>query len=239
MPSHHVLSPRRLLGVSALAVVAAGLVGWAHQPAGPSAPTPEGHVRSADEALSRLLEGNRRYAANQSAHVNQSESRRRELIGGQQPFATIFGCVDSRVPPELIFDRGLGDLFVIRTAGHVLDDAVLGSLEFGVAELRIPLLVVLGHERCGAVKATLDVIDNHATPEAEIGVLVEGIRPALEQARGAAGDLVDNTVRANIALTVNRLRGLEFFEEAIEKGSLKILGARYDLDQGTVEITMP
>src|SRR5437016_3093071 len=115
----------------------------------------EPSVRSSDEALQRLLEGNRRYSENKSLPLNESISRRIEVADHQNPFATIFACVDSRVPPELVFDCGLGDLLVIRTAGQVIDRAVLGSLEFGLLELRIPLLLVLGHERCGAVKATI------------------------------------------------------------------------------------
>ena len=119
------------------------------------------------QALQRLLEGNRRYVANQPI-LDESPRRRSEVAQGQKPVAIIFGCVDSRVPPELIFDQGLGDLFVIRTAGEVLDQAVLGSLEFGVEELHIPLLVVLGHERCGAVKAAIEVLGWHGKAEADI-----------------------------------------------------------------------
>ncbi|CAG1011826.1 Carbonic anhydrase 2 [Anaerolineales bacterium] len=109
-----------------------------------------------EQALQRLLEGNRRFVENKS-QLDGSEKRRREIATGQHPFATILGCVDSRVPPELIFDQGLGELFVIRTAGEVLDQAVLGSIEFGVEELKIPLLMVLGHKNCGAIKATREI----------------------------------------------------------------------------------
>ena len=168
--------------------------------------------------------------------MNESKSRRVELAKGQNPFATIFSCVDSRVPPELVFDRGLGDLFVIRTAGHVIDKAVLGSLEFGVAELKIPLLLVLGHEKCGAVKATVEAVENNATAEAEINWLVDSIRPAVEQAKAQPGDLLDNSVKANVSLTVEHLKQSSILSEAVEKGELKIIGARYDLDTGVVEV---
>jgi carbonic anhydrase len=171
------------------------------------APLPvEAPVQNPQEALERLLAGNQRYAANRSLPVNESSQRRSEVAQGQHPFATIFSCVDSRVPPELVFDRGLGDLFVIRTAGQVIDEAVLGSLEFGVAELQIPLLMVLGHEKCGAVKATLEVVERHAEVQASIGYLVNGIKPAIELTAEELGDALDNAVNANVTLTVKRLQ---------------------------------
>ncbi len=193
-------------------------------------------MTNADEALQKLMEGNERYVANKSTDLNKSQSRRVELANGQSPFATIFSCVNSRVPPELVFDRGLGDLFVIRTAGHVIDHAVLGSLEFGVAELKIPLLMVLGHEKCGAVKATVEAVEHNATAEAEINWLVDGIRPAVEEVKGQSGDLLDNAVKANVSLTVERLKESAILSEALEKSELRIVGGRYDLDTGMVEI---
>lgn len=206
----------------------------------PTAPamTAEAPVANADEALARLLEGNQRYATNKSLAVNESETRRVEVAQGQSPFATIFSCVDSRVPPELVFDRGLGDLFVIRTAGQVLDKAVLGSLEFGVAELHIPLLVVLGHENCGAVHATIDAMEGRIHPEGDIVWLAESIRPAVERVQGQPGDWLDNAVRENVALVVEQLKHSEILATAIENGELKIVGARYDLDSGVVEVTV-
>jgi carbonic anhydrase len=113
---------------------------------------------------------------------------------------------------------------------------VLGSLEFGVAELKIPLLMVLGHEKCGAVKATIEAVENNAVAEAEINWLVDGIRPAVEAAKGQSGDLLDNAVKANIGLTVERLKGSPILSEAIDKGELNVVGGRYDLDTGIVEI---
>ena len=231
MAQSHKLSRRDFLKASSLTTVSIALAACA-----PAQVNVEAPVANADEALQRLLEGNQRYAANRSTDLNESQSRRAELAKGQSPFATIFSCVDSRVPPELIFDRGLGDLFVIRTAGQVIDKAVLGSLEFGVAELKIPLLLVLGHEKCGAVKATIEAVENNAEAEAEINWLVDGIRPAVEAAKEQSGDLLDNAVKANVGLTVERLKGSPILSEAINKGELKIVGARYDLDTGIVEI---
>jgi carbonic anhydrase len=231
MTSPYKLSRRDFLKASGLTAISVTLAACA-----PAQVSTEALVTNADEALQRLLEGNERYVANKSTNLNESQSRRVELAQGQNPFATIFSCVDSRVPPELVFDRGLGDLFVIRTAGQVIDQAVLGSLEFGVAELKIPLLMVLGHEKCGAVKATVEAVESNTTAEAEINWLVDGIRPAVEEAKTQSGDLLDNAVKANIALTVERLKGSAMLSEAVEKGELKIVGARYDLDTGTVEV---
>jgi carbonic anhydrase len=225
-------SRRDFMKVSGMAALGLGLAACAPTVAS----VQEGPVSNADEALQRLADGNKRYAANKSIDLNESASRRVELVKGQNPFATIFCCVDSRVPPELVFDRGLGDLFIVRTAGHVIDNAVLGSLQYGVAELKIPVLMVMGHEKCGAVKATVEAVENNAKAEAEINWLVEGIRPAVEKVHGQAGDELDNAVRANVELTVARLKGAAILGEAVQKGTLKIVGARYDLDTGMVEI---
>ncbi|MGI8785496.1 MAG: carbonic anhydrase [Acidobacteriota bacterium] len=191
------------------------------------------------DSLQRLMEGNRRYAAGRASHPNGTIGRRAELANMQQPFAVVFGCVDSRVPPELILDQGLGDLLVIRSAGEVLDGAVLASLEFGVELLKSPLLVVMGHERCGAVGGTIDVLNRNATLPGQLKLLVEGIRPAVEKARGSAGDLVDQTVRAQVELTVQRLRKSPLLAEHISRGALRIVGIRYDLDTGLIEVTVP
>jgi len=231
MASLYRFSRRDFLKASGLSAVSLALA--ACSPA--QVPT-EGPVSNADEALQRLREGNERYVANKSTDLNESQSRRVELAQGQNPFATIFSCVDSRVPPELVFDRGLGDLFVIRTAGHVIDNAVLGSLEYGVAELKIPLLMVLGHEKCGAVKATVEAVEKNVTAEAEINWLVDGIRPAVEEVKAQPGDLLDNAVKANVMLTVERLKGSAILSEALEKSELRIVGGRYDLDTGMVDI---
>ena len=231
MADPYKLSRRDFLRASGMTAISMAFAACA-----PAQVNTEAPVANADEALQRLLEGNQRYAANKSTDLNESQSRRAEVAGGQSPFATIFSCVNSRVPPELIFDRGLGDLFVIRTAGQVLDNAVLGSLQYGVAELKIPLLVVLGHEKCGAVKATVEAVEHNATAEAEINWLVDGIRPAVEAAKAQSGDLLDNAVKANVSLTVEHLKGSSILSEAVEKGELKIVGARYDLDTGLVEV---
>ena len=189
------------------------------------------------DALERLLEGNRRYVAHQSA-LDGSEHRRMQVAPVQTPFAAILSCVDSRVPPELVFDQGLGDLFVIRTAAQVLDKAVLGSLEFGVAELHIPVIVVLGHQHCGAVKAAIEILDCRGVAEADIEYLVKSLAPAVEQGKRGGGDVWDRAVRAQIELLVARLKRSPILAPAVEAGTLKIVGAWYSLETGLVEITV-
>jgi carbonic anhydrase len=199
----------------------------------------EGPVASAEEALVRLIEGNRRYVSFRSSPINETPSRRMSVSQSQEPFAMIFSCVDSRAPPELVFDRGLGDLLVIRTAGHVVDKAVLGSLEFGVAVLKIPLLVVMGHERCGAVKSSVELVGKGESAPGEINDVVEGIRPAVERFPGAGMEALEQVTRTNTDLTVGRLMEIPIMAEAISSGSLMVVGAYYDLDTGVVDLMRP
>lgn len=186
-----------------------------------------------DAALKKLMSGNQRYIDQKRTFPDQSRSRIVEVAQGQHPFAIVLACSDSRVAPEIIFDRGLGDLFDIRVAGNILDDAVLGSMEYAAAELGVPLLVVLGHERCGAVKAALEgkPVPGH------IGTLVEAIKPALDSTKGQKGDPLDNAVRANVIMNVKKLQSSSpILAEAVKAGKLKVVGARYDLDSGKVDI---
>jgi len=201
----------------------------AHAPAGPGI-TP-------DEALARLLEGNRRYVANKSFCPNESTTTRTKLATGQAPFAIILGCSDSRVPPEVVFDFGLGDLFVIRVAGNIVEDAGVGSIEYAVEHLGTPLIVVLGHERCGAVKATIETLEAGAEAPGHIAELVRKLKPAVEASAKTPGDKVANAVRENVRRMVTELAGLEpFLKEKVEGGKVKVVGAHYDLDSGVVEL---
>ncbi len=156
----------------------------------------------------------------------------RALAAGQHPFAVILGCADSRVPPEIIFDQGLGDLFVIRVAGNILDDAILGSIEYAVEELGTSLVLVLGHERCGAVAATV----KHAEVPGHISTLLSAIQPAVDRAKNESGDLLDNAVRANIRLVVEQLKSSMPVAEFVQDDRLNVVGAQYNLDHGAVEI---
>ena len=191
-----------------------------------------------DRALSLLKEGNRRFIAGEPVRPQLiAAERRAELAKAQRPFCVLVGCSDSRVPPELLFGRGLGELFIVRNAGNVVDLAAMGSIEYGVAVLGAPLVVVLGHERCGAVQAAIDVVEKDAEHPGSIGQMIEPILPAVIRAkRDGDGDLLDRAVRHNIRRVVERLRNTEQMLQApLREGRLKIVGARYGLGDGVVE----
>lgn len=193
------------------------------------------------EALDTLMQGNWRFVDGRLKHEHQDAGRRKDLAqNGQHPFAIIFGCIDSRVPPEVVFDQGLGDLLVIRTAGNVLDNAALGSIEFGVDHLGIPLIMVLGHTACGAVKATVETMHTgHQAPN-QIDMLVRSLRPAVESAHSLYGepDLVNNAVKVHIERTAAALKTSPVLAQALVAGKLRVVGALYDLEIGKVEITL-
>jgi carbonic anhydrase len=192
---------------------------------------------SPDQALAKLKEGNERFVANPAACFEKLAERRREIALGQAPFAAVVACSDSRVPPELLFGRGLGELFVIRVAGNTVDTAGLGSIQYAVEHLGVPLLVVLGHRRCGAVQAAIAVVKDNAIFPGSIGQMVEPIVPAVLRAQGAPGDLQENAVGENVRRTVTRLRTSPepILMEPLHQGRLRILGARYDLDDGRID----
>ena len=199
-------------------------------------PSPEPPVTTAADALNRLMAGNQRYMQGSPIHPNQSAERQAEVAQGQHPWAAILGCIDSRVPPELVFDQGLGDMFVARTAGQVIDDVVLGSLEFAVEE-GVKLLMVLGHQSCGAVKATISTIQNGGHPEGQIATLVQAITPAVLQAESQPGDLLDNSVKANVALEVEYLKSAStIISSAVDQGAIDLVGAEYNLQTGAVSL---
>ena len=187
---------------------------------------------SASEALDRLREGNRRFASDvRSQAPLDTQMRRNELAEGQEPFAIILGCSDSRVPAEIVFDQGLGDLFVVRVAGNVATDTELGSLEYGAEHLHIPLLVVLGHERCGAVTAAIE----GGAAEGHIATLINLLKPAVDKTHGLPGDPVANAVRTNVELVVKQLRSsTPILSELVTHGKLRIVGGVYSLQTGAV-----
>ena len=196
---------------------------------------------TADQVLEALMDGNQRYVAKKTTHPHQNAARIHEIAMGQHPVAIILGCSDSRVPPEVIFDHGLGDLFVIRVAGNVVDDVVLGSIEYAVGEFCVSLVMVLGHERCGAVTAVV----NHLKVPGHISMLAAAIEPAVALAKDSGNDpgndpgndLIDAAVIANIKLSVEQIRMSEpLLAESIKQGKVKIVGARYDLEEGLVKI---
>ena len=196
----------------------------------------------AAEALERLREGNRRFATDASTSASTGfRTRRLETAPNQEPFAVILGCADSRVAPELLFDQGIGDLFIVRVAGNVVGGGgalVKGSIEYGVAELGAPLVMVLGHTECGAVKAAIKHLDDKDPLPGAIGELVNRIRPAVIKAQSMPGDRLDNAIRANVALGVGTLRGLQpILAPAVKRGQVKVVGALYDLRTGGVTLT--
>ncbi len=190
-------------------------------------------MATAHSSLQALKEGNRRYVTGRAQHPRQDAARRQETCPQQRPFAVILGCSDSRVPPELIFDQGIGDLFVIRTAGHVVDRAALGSVEYAMEHLGVPLVVVLGHTHCGAVTAAVHSAPAEDAPH--IGYLVEAILPAVRQTADLPGDPVANAIDTHIRLTVEALVAASpVLAERSRSGALRIVGARYDLESGEV-----
>ena len=198
---------------------------------------------SAREALTRLREGNRRFASNAPASdAFPSRDRRAELAAGQQPIANILGCSDSRVPAELVFDQGLGDLFVIRVAGNIVAPSQVGSVEFAAARFGTRLVVVLGHSQCGAVVATIEELQRPTENQSRnLKAIVDRVRPSVESLlatdlRHDTAALVMHGVRANIRASVNHLRhGSEVLEQLIQADGLRVVGAEYSLETGIVE----
>jgi carbonic anhydrase len=232
----------KILGISGIATATAGLGltknasaatlrsniadTSAHAPSETPSETP-------DTAMTRLMAGNQRFVSGQTQHPQQSLDRVQELAQSQNPFAIVLGCADSRVPGEVIFDQGLGNIFDIRVAGNIVTPEVIGSIEYAVAYLKTPLLVVLGHERCGAVSAA---VQGGEFTEG-ISSLVKAIAPAVARVKGRAGNAVENVVVANIQYQVEKLQqSSPMIQEAVRTGKLKIVGGRYDLDEGTVTL---
>jgi carbonic anhydrase len=195
------------------------------QPIDPSQLTPDG-------ALKLLMEGNKRFTSRRVTSPHRDVTRLKEVAAKQEPFAAILGCADSRVPSEILFDRGFGDLFVCRVAGNIATPEEVGSLEFGTAVLGSKVILVLGHERCGAVSAT---IKGAAVP-GQIGSLLDAIRPALDRAKGQSGDALENATKANVAYQIEKLKSSPVLSERLAAGTLKIVGGYYDLDTGVVSL---
>ncbi len=193
-----------------------------------------------DQALAKLKQGNAAFLAGKSKRSTDSSQRRLEIARGQTPMAVLVGCSDSRVPPELLLGAGLGEQFIVRNAGNTVDTVALGSIEYRGLVLGVPLIVVLGHERCCAVEAAVEVVEKDQTFPNSIGPMIEPIIPAVLTARRTGdlkgGDLVDAAVRANVHRTVQRLRTSEpALINPLQAGKLRVVGGRYDLDEGKVE----
>lgn len=192
------------------------------------------HPVTPDGALARLKAGNAKFAAGRSTKPDLSHQRVAQLAKGQKPIAVIVTCSDSRVAPELVFDMGLGELFVLRDAGNTVDELMEASIEYAVAELGAPLVLVMGHERCGAVKAAVEFSQTHVATPGAIHFATDPILGAVP--KEPVADIVDATVRENVRRVVRQLRAAEpILAKAVAEGRLKILGARYDLDDGRVD----
>jgi carbonic anhydrase len=192
-----------------------------------------GTAMTAEQALNTLMEGNARFVSGNVLHPNQSDEQQAKVVSGQEPFAVVVSCSDSRVPPEILFDQGIGDIFVVRTAGEVMDNATVGSIEYAVEHLHVPLIVVLGHDDCGAVNAAV----NGGTEPGQINYLVNAIKPAVDTAKGMQGDLLSNAINENTKDVVAQLESTQpILHEHVKGGNLLVVPARYHLDTGAVEL---
>jgi carbonic anhydrase len=192
-----------------------------------------------DDAFAMLLAGNHRFVAGTPEHPNQDAARRAKVAPGQTPFAVLFGCSDSRLAAEIIFDRGLGDLFVVRTAGHVLGPEVLGSIEYGVSVLGCPLVVVLGHDSCGAVAAARAAVADGATADGYVRDVIEKVTPSVLAANAAGrtedADFIAEQIRHTVALLLDRSR---IVSEAVDAGRTAVAGLAYRLVDGAAELVI-
>lgn len=188
---------------------------------------------SGNEALEKLLEGNRRFAADEMINPNRSPKRREEIRCGQDPFSIVVTCSDSRIAPVVIFDQGLGDIFVVRVAGNIVDKADAGSIEYAAKHLNVKLVLILGHSNCGAVGAAADCVE----VEGDIGYVVDAIKPAVDRVKGCKENMGDAAARENVAMTVERLRSRHpVFSRLVEHEGLVIAGGFYDLETGLVKV---
>ena len=193
-------------------------------------------VEKGDDSLNRLVDGNKRFVSGDLSKKDLGDSRRQELSKGQHPIAIVLSCSDSRVPPEIVFDQGLGDIFIVRVAGNVVEPTTLGSIEYGAEHLNAPLLVILGHSQCGAVKATLEA---KGKPEGNIGAILKKIIPAVNTAKKAKQGpevTLDLAVKENVKNTYKDVMKSKVIAELVHEGKLKVVGAEYQLSTGKVEM---
>lgn len=230
---------RTMLGLSALTAGAAMVVAASPAAAADSKAAAKPGM-TPDQALAKLIEGNRRFVADQNPAVDISTKRRLEIAKSQSPFAVLVGCADSRVGPEHLFGGGLGELFIVRTAGNYVDDAGYGSIAYAIAALGTPLIVVLGHERCGAVDAATKLVTDNAQLPPSLTRMVQPILPAVVDARATLGtktDLVDHAIHMNVRHVAKALRESSdpILADPIKAGKVRVVGAYYDLDTGAVD----
>jgi carbonic anhydrase len=217
---------------AATALPLGGAPAFAELPTGDPRPT------TGDEALAELLRGNRRYVRGRVENPRRDSVRRVQQAEGQRPYAIILGCADSRVPPEVVFDEGIGDLFVVRVAGNTAaDPLVVGSIQYSVLTFESVLLMVLGHDQCGAVKSAIEVVTKGTELPGDLPDVVAPIVPAVESVRGVPEDeLLDAAIDANIKMTTQALEQDSVLAESVSAGNLKIVGAEYTLKSGKVRV---
>lgn len=234
MNRHDGSRPRYVVGLCALLAVSLATSAWC---AASAHSTAAGHATASvitpPQALDRLMQGNARFVSHKATHPHETAARMTELVAGQHPIAVVLSCSDSRVPPELVFDQGLGDVFTVRVAGNVLDDAVVGSIEYAVEHTGAPLVVVMGHEKCGAVTAAV----NGAEGGNHIHAFTDPITPVVAEAKKDTKDPVDAAIRLNVKKVVGELQNSTPILAAKAKdGSIQIVGAYYSLDTGKVTL---
>lgn len=231
------LSRRKILQGACCLPVAAALM---EMPSIANAATPASPrtTMTADQALKALRDGNDAFMSGKVPKSENDRDRRLEIAKGQTPFCILISCSDSRVPPELLFGRGLGELFIVRNAGNTVDTTALGSIEYGVSQLGVPLVVVMGHEKCGAVAAAVSVVEDNTVFAGAIGQMIEPIIPAVLTAKSKnSKNLLEDSVKSNIQRTVARLRSASepALMNPIKDGKVKVVGAYYSLENGKVE----
>jgi carbonic anhydrase len=208
-----------------------------------AAPSGQNNNVTADDALKDLMDGNARFAKGEAASPRRTPADFRAVSEAQYPIAIVVSCADSRVSPDILFDSGVGELFVIRVAGNVVHGAgvtVKGSIEYAIAELNVPLIVVLGHTNCGAVKAAVKHIDDKDSLPGSINGLVELIKPVVSKVQGQSGEIYENVTRANVAAGVEKLKNLQpILAPRVQSGSVKVVGGVYDLQTGVVKLLEP
>ena len=229
------LSRRRLLGFFGAATAGLALAGTVCAKEAKAPPKPQ-NVVSPDASLELLTKGNKRYVDG-VARRHDFKSEREALVGGQNPYAGILSCADSRIAPEYAFDSARGDLFVCRVAGNFANDDTIASMEYAVAILSVPLIMVLGHDACGAIDATIKSLKDNTTLPGHLPSLVTSLAPAVKAVSGKPGDQLDNAIRQNVIDNVAKLKSATpILNSAVEKGKLKVVGGIYRLKDGRVEM---
>ncbi len=196
-------------------------------------------AENADRSLAKLMDGNKRYVSGTFLQRDLTDAKRKELAKGQKPSAIVLTCSDSRVSPELLFDQGIGDVFVVRTAGNVVDRIAIGSIEYAAEHLHSPLVFVLGHEKCGAVQATLDTIEAKGKPEGNIGAIIEKVMPAALAANkkgGSKDEILEDAIKENVKNTSKEImQKSSIIQHLAHENKVKIVGGEYSLQTGKVE----